>query len=304
MEIEQELAALFDGVGAQGFFHARALDATGYDIGLAADELVVTASVFKIPVMLEFARQASAGRFALTDRVRVPADRRTTGPTGISAMSDDVEVSWRDLAFFMMSVSDNTATDVIMQHVGVDAIAATLAELGLAHTAVPEDCQQLLGGFIADIGAAGYDIETLEDVPEDVYEHARCLDPAVTNRTTAREMTQLLAMIWNDEAGPQDACAEVRRIMALQVWPHRLSSGFGDGVTVSGKTGTLPGIRNECGVVELANGARYAVAVFTRAVSYVWHQPAIDAAIGTAARLAVDELERRRPLVETSRQTA
>ena len=209
-------------------------------------------------------------------------------------MSDDVDVSLRDLAFFMMSVSDNTATDVIMERVGADAIAATLAGLGFVHTALPEDCERLLAGFVEDIGAAGYDIETLTEVPDDVYDRVRALDPAVTNRTTPREMTRLLSMIWRDEAGDPDACAEVRRIMGLQVWPHRLSSGFGDRVKVSGKTGTLPGIRNECGVVELASGHRYAVAVFTRAHTYVWQQPAIDAAIGTAARLAVDELERRR----------
>jgi beta-lactamase class A len=107
-------------------------------------------------------------------------------------------------------------------------------------------------------------------------------------------MTTLLSMIWRDEAGDAAACAEVRRIMALQVWPHRLSSGFPDGVTVAGKTGTLPGIRNEVGVVTYPDGGRYAVAVFTRAHTYEGQRPEIDAAIGTAARLAVEEIRRTR----------
>jgi beta-lactamase class A len=74
------------------------------------------------------------------------------------------------------------------------------------------------------------------------------------------------------------------------VWPHRLRSGFGDEVTVAAKTGTLPGIRNEAGVVTYPDDGRYAVAVFTRARTYAWQQPNIDAAIGTAARLAVEHL--------------
>ena len=84
--------------------------------------------------------------------------------------------------------------------------------------------------------------------------------------------------------------AEIRRIMALQVWPHRLTSGFPAGVTLAAKTGTLPGIRNEAGVVMYPDGSRYAVAVFTRAHSYVDRQPNVDASIGKAALAAVEGL--------------
>lgn len=59
---------------------------------------------------------------------------------------------------------------------------------------------------------------------------------------------------------------------------------------VSGKTGTLPGIRNEVGVVELGDGARYAVAVFTRHDGARAGLPQADAVIGVAARIAVDAL--------------
>jgi len=59
---------------------------------------------------------------------------------------------------------------------------------------------------------------------------------------------------------------------------------------VAGKTGTLPGIRNEVGVVEYPDQACYSVAVFTRARSPGQVQPAIDASIGRAARAAVDWL--------------
>ena len=87
----------------------------------------------------------------------------------------------------------------------------------------------------------------------------------------------------------------MRAILKTQVWPHRLSSGFGDGVAIGAKTGTLIGIRNEAGVVELPDGPRYAVCVFTRAFDWLpWKQPAADAVIGTAARLAIEELQTRR----------
>ncbi|MGY3678000.1 serine hydrolase [Streptomyces sp. TE33382] len=51
--------------------------------------------------------------------------------------------------------------------------------------------------------------------------------------------------------------------MAQQIWPHRLGSTFDDSYRLAGKTGTLPGWRNEAGVIEEPGGGRWAVAVFT-----------------------------------------
>ncbi|HEY7071014.1 MAG TPA: serine hydrolase, partial [Acidimicrobiales bacterium] len=119
----------------------------------------------------------------------------------------------------------------------------------------------------------------------------RVLDPATTNRSTPREMTALLGAIWRDEAAGPAACAAMRRVLGLQVWPHRLASGFpADDVAVAGKTGTLPPLRSEVGVVELPGGRRYAAAVFTRSRRASLSDPGADAAIGHAARLAVEHL--------------
>jgi beta-lactamase class A len=85
----------------------------------------------------------------------------------------------------------------------------------------------------------------------------------------------------------------MRNVLRLQVWPHRLSSGFpDDDVLVAGKTGTLPPLRSEVGVVELPGGRRVAAAVFTRSHRASFSDPAADAVIGAAARLAVDHLAR------------
>ncbi len=78
--------------------------------------------------------------------------------------------------------------------------------------------------------------------------------------------------------------------MALQLWPHRLTSGFPDAVHLAAKTGTLPGIRNEAGVVTYPDGRRYAVAVFTRAKKYEDRQPEVDSSIGRAAFRAIESL--------------
>jgi beta-lactamase class A len=66
--------------------------------------------------------------------------------------------------------------------------------------------------------------------------------------------------------------------------------GFDADVEVAGKTGTIPFVRNEAGVVTYPDGRAFAVAVFTRSDSLADRNPAIDASIGRAARIAVEAL--------------
>ena len=250
------------------------------------------ASVFKIPVLLELVRQAWDGEVDLWERITVGARDRVMGPTGLSAMLDDAELSLRDLAFLMMSISDNTATDVVMRRLGLEKINQTLADLGLTNTVLVGDCNLLLSSLIEDLGLTDADATAIDwsKVDPKTFAQCRSLKAEETTRTTAREMASLLKMIWLDEAAPVEACAEARRILSLQAWRDRLTSGFPDEVAVAGKTGTLPAIRNEVGVVSYPDGMRYAVSVFTRARSYEWRRPPIDAAIGRTAKLAIDHL--------------
>ncbi|TMC08461.1 MAG: serine hydrolase [Chloroflexi bacterium] len=293
MTDDGRLASLFAGAGVDGYLHAVDLD-TGREMRHRAGEPVVLASVVKLGVLVELFRRFDAGEMAPEGRVRVTPAERSAGPTGLSVMKDDVELSWRDLAQLMIAVSDNAATDVITLRLGKDPINATLRELGLGRTVLRGTCREIYDGVMADLGL------TLEQLsspgrradPERIRA-SRQLSPEHGNASTAEETTRLLGLIWRDEAASPDACAAMRRILYTQVWPHRLSSGFGDGVRIGAKTGTLFTWRNEAGVVELPDGGRVAVAVFTRDHDPgKRHNPAADAVIGSAARLAVDELSR------------
>ncbi|MEO3795025.1 serine hydrolase [Nonomuraea sp. B10E15] len=286
-QVEQVLGA----VGARAWAHAVDLD-SGEEIGYGEDGLVVLASVFKIPVLVELFRRFGDRRLDPAERIDVPVEGRSAGPTGLSVMADPIELSLRDLAYWMMSVSDNAATDLLVDLLGTEAINATLRELGLTATRVDGTCDDIYQSIYEDVPD--------EKAGPEVWRAARAVDPERSLQAgTPREITRLLAAIWNDEAAPPEQCAEMRRILSLQAWPHRLRSGFTEpDARVSAKTGTLRFWRNEVGVVE-TGGRRYAVAVFVRSDSYEYRIPAADACVGTVARLAVDHLRgvetRRRP---------
>lgn len=283
----------FEHADVEGWMHAVDVD-HGAEVDAGADQPVALASLFKVPLLVALHRAADAGQLQLDQRVEVPSARRTAGVAGLGAMQDDAELSLRDLALLMTTVSDNAAADAVLDHVGFDAMDATLRALGLANTRVVASSGRISTTLIDDVVRSGLGM-THAFADASAVAGFRVLDAEANNTSTARDMTTLLARIWRDEAASPSACAEIRRTLRLQLFRHRLASGFpADEVRVAGKTGTLLNLRSEIGVVELPDGHRYAVAVFTRSNSTALTNPAADAVIGTAARLAVERLRTAR----------
>ena len=286
---EKELASAFASARVAGAFHAVDID-TGADVGHRPDEPSVMASVFKVPILVTLLRAADEGSVDLTEQVTVPTENRAPGPTGVSVMTDPVTLSWRDLARWMIVVSDNAATDVVLERVGIDNVNAAMKELGLTSTEIKVDCRGLFATVLEDAGVSSYDEFPTQPTAEEL-DTWRALRPLETNHTTPRDMTQLLTLLWTDRAASPEQCELGRQILLQQVWPHRLASGFPeDDVVTGGKTGTLPRVRNEAGVVLRADGRRFAVVTFTTSTSTSQKNPAADAVIGRAARIAVDAL--------------
>lgn len=286
---ELRIADAFDAAGVVGALHAVDLG-SGEEVGHRSDEPCVLASVFKLPVLVALVRAADAGRVDLAEQVTVPMAGRAEGPTGLSVMSDPVTMSWRDLARSMMVVSDNAATDVVAAAVGLDAVAETLEALGCSGTRVVVDVRGLFDTVLEDAGLASFADFPQQPTAEEL-DGWRALQPLQTNHGTPRDLARLVRAVADGTAASPEGCAFVQQVLLQQVWPHRLASGFPeDAFTTGGKTGTLPRVRNETGLVLHADGGRYAVSVFTTAASLSVKNPAADAVIGTTARLAIDAL--------------
>ncbi|WP_446218718.1 serine hydrolase [Micromonospora sp. IBHARD004] len=293
MGVGEQVGEIFGRVGVRGNLHVVPVEGGGggLEVGVRADEQVVIASVFKILLVLEFARQAAAGQLDPTERVLVRADDRLGG-WGIAGCADDAEVSLRDLAYFAMSVSDNTAADLLLRWVGPDVVPMLAAELGLSRTRIVGGPRQLVETMLADVGACteGDFARIFPTLPPERVRAMRVFDPAHTTSSTARELTRLLGLIWRDEAGPPAACATVRELMGRQLLWTRLASGFPPGVRVAAKSGTLPGLHLEAGVAEYPDGGRYAIAVSARTERLDTRRIDVDLAMGEAAREAVEAL--------------
>ncbi|MGW2862206.1 serine hydrolase [Streptomyces sp. NPDC001205] len=287
--VRSRLTAALTDAGLTGSLCATDID-TGDDITLAADTPVSTASVHKLCLVATLYREAAAGRLDPSTPLDIPATGRAPGPTGLAVMRDAARLSLRDLASLAIAVSDNAAADLLWDHLGLDTVNATMAALGLHRTIAVHNQAALYATMVTDTGRSG----PAALVDPAAVARLTALDPARTNRSTPREIAALLTAVWRDDVCEGPWGEELRAVLGVQAWSHRLASGFPfDDVRVSGKTGTLPTLRHEAGVVEYPDGGRYAVAVFTRAASTAATLPAADAAIGRTARIAVDALRAR-----------
>jgi beta-lactamase class A len=289
----RDLAAPLRAAGVAGWVHAVDID-SGREVGLGEDTRVVLSSVVKVALLVALFRRADAGRIDPSEPREVKVAGRTPGITGVSVFADAATISLRDLALLMITVSDNAAADVVFDAVGVDVVGAEMRALGLPGIAVRQTLRDMFAGLRDDTGGIGPLEAGAHLVDPAQRDRLRLLDPERSSSATPRDLTALLAAIWRDEAASAESCATMRHMLGLQVWPHRLASGFPyDDVRVSGKTGTLPTLRHEIGVVEYPDGGRYAIAVLTKSTATTALQPRADAAIGTVAHLAVAQLRAR-----------
>ena len=289
---QEQVRAVFRDAGVRGWLHARPVTTDGRppgEVAVGADVPVVMASVYKILVLVAYCRAVDDGAIDPREPVVVPPSR-TPGGTGISALADPVTMSWRDLATSMVTVSDNAAADVVHTRVGRERVAALPAELGLPGTRVAGGTEDVFADLVADTGtddvAAAFAVLADNDVPVEV----RALNPAFGSSTTAADTTRLLALLWRGELTSAAGTAFARRVLAAQIWPHRLRAGFPATAAVAAKTGTVGAVRNDVGVVSYPGEHPVAVAVFTHAARSDASVPRADAAIGAAARAAVQAL--------------
>ncbi len=223
-----------------GVMGVSILDLTdGRRFALNADQVFPTASTIKVPLMLELYRQEQAARAGATGMARLldsysfdPADLVDASQI-MAGLSPGVSVvTNHDLAQFMIAVSDNAATNVLIRRVGMDRVNAMLRAQGLTQT--------LLRRKMIDLAAARRGDE---------------------NVATPLEMTRLLEVIWKGQAlNPALTQAFLDQLSTAKQSdiPRRLPPG----VRVANKPGSLDGVRADIGIVYAAHRP-FAISVMT-----------------------------------------
>jgi len=108
---------------------AKNLD-TGETYGLNPDERVRTASTIKIAVMIEAFARVAEGKAKWTDEVVLTKEKKVSGSGILNELSDGLKLTLRDAVNLMMMISDNTATNLVLDVLTTDAVNARMESLG------------------------------------------------------------------------------------------------------------------------------------------------------------------------------
>src|SRR6476646_7903008 len=104
---------------------------TGREFGVAPDTRVRTASTIKLPILCALESLVAAGKVKWDERIILKPEDKVSGSGVLASLEDHTELSVRNLAILMIILSDNTATNLILDRIGADAVNDYLDTLGL-----------------------------------------------------------------------------------------------------------------------------------------------------------------------------
>lgn len=276
----------------------------GDEILINADDSFPMASVLKIPVLVEAFRQIEAGKFNLDDRWELTTAEKNLPSGTLTFFDDGLMPTVRDLLTLMIIISDNTATDMVIHRVGLEAINATMHDLGLTTIHLPLTIRGIFESILpsADPTQDQYELAKSYagfELPPDAAGFSTGPD---NNVSTPRHMTDLLEMIFDGRAGSRTACDGMLGVLLKQQLNDRLPRFLPPGTRVAHKTGTLGGHRNDAGIIYVndetgPNANQVALTIFSKwdnaavkgdPVAERDRIHAVDSAFGHIARAVYD----------------
>jgi beta-lactamase class A len=196
------------------------------------DEQFPAASVIKVPILLALAAGVDAGRHRW-DEVTPSHPAGTAGGGGVIQFLSPLPYTLRDLATLMIIVSDNRATNRLIDLVGRDRINAYISSAGCRGT--------VLARRMMDFAARAQGRE---------------------NATTPKDMADLFLRLLRGELATPATTAVLMDMLKAQQVRDRLPAWLPDGVAAAHKTGNFPGVMNDAGILFLPAGP-VAASVFT-----------------------------------------
>ena len=251
------------------WIYAKNLD-TGKDYGLRADEQVRTASTIKLPIMTEVFRQAAEGKVKWTDEIILTKEKKQGGSGILFEFSDNTKIDLKTAVNLMIVVSDNTATNLVLDKIGADNVNSFMDSLGLKQT---RSMRKIGGGGDSKAG----------------------LDPRNKifglGASSPRDMVKLLEMLENGTVVSKEASAEMIAILKRQQFKDGIGRGLPDTIQSASKSGALDRLRSDVGIIYTRRG-RIAMAITTDdmlEVTYTQKNPGLEM-IWKISQILQDEL--------------
>lgn len=196
------------------------------------DQVMPTASLIKVAVMAEVYQRAHEGSLSLTDPVTLRQDDKVPGAGILTThFSDGATFPVRDAVRLMIVYSDNTATNLVLDKIGLDATAQRMESWGFPNTKI----------------------------------HAKVFRPATSifperskafglGSTTANEMIRIFGSLHAGTTVSQTASAEMLEHLKLCDDREKFPRFLPKGTVVAHKTGSVNAVRTDAGIIYTPSG--------------------------------------------------
>ncbi len=230
MSIQAQIETIAEGFNGRIAFSVLDLQ-TNQTVNYHADETFRTASVIKLAILTTLMSQVDAGTASLDAPIMLRRSDVTDGSGVLQYLTPGLTMTVRDYAFLMMSISDNLATNVLIDHVGLENVQAFMAASGYSEIVLH---RKLISG----------------------------IPPSPLGTATPAALTRLITAVFRRQIVSPAACDEMMRMMdgvgSGRVGRYLPFSAYGnygsdepevDKLHLAGKTGSNVGLRTQTAVV-------------------------------------------------------
>jgi len=200
------------------------------------DKLFPSASLIKVPIMAAVLEKIRLGAFTLDTQIKLTRRDRVGGSGSLKWVRDGTSLSVMEIIYKMITESDNTATRMLIDYVGMNYLAGEFQALGLVHTNITPEGMSLTSGRVAR-----------------------------ENYTNAREMASLMERIYRGELVNRESSEFMLEVLKHNKSRSRLRKGLPLGWEIGHKTGLLRKSCHDVGIVFSPRGD-YVIAVLTSQV--------------------------------------
>lgn len=196
-------------------------------------DVMPTASLIKFPVLIELYRQAEAGTVDLAKQLTLTEGDKAPGSGVLTPhFSPGATFTLRDAARLMIAFSDNTATNLVIDQIGIAATGETMARLGCPNTRIHHKV------FLR---------ETTSIAPERSEQYG-------LGSTTAAEMLTLLDLLHRKKLVSEDASDAMLGHLKACEDRDKLTRFLPEGTVAAFKTGSLDEVRTMAGILYTPGG--------------------------------------------------
>ena len=222
------------------------------------DKKVLSASMIKLLILTELMKKISEDKFSLSDTIMMANFMKTEGDGVLKELNTGHHFTLKELATLMIIVSDNQATNILIDFLGMENINLLGKELGLRATFLER------GMMDAEARENGYD-----------------------NYTSADDISLLLKLIYQEKLIDKEASQLMLDILLRQQQGERLQRYLPNDIKIAHKCGDLKNVENDAGII-WTRSKKYILVVL---VSFVKNNLEAKQIIGEISRYIYKKME-------------